>query len=131
MKENLFNYIIKLAVIGLAIGWVTTTICLWCFNGADDTIKQMTCWLFCSIIFGVSTMVYDKLELIPATVIHFLITITVASANSYLLGYADSFFGTVITILPSFIAIYAAIYITVMLIDKANAKNLTEKLQNR
>lgn len=131
MKNNAVIKILKLAVIGLAYGWIATTICMWCFNGSDDTIKQMTCWLICSPIFGISAIIYDKLDLIPATLIHFLITITIASANSYLLGYEETFFGTVLEILPSFIIIYVIIYAIVMFIDKKNAKELTEKLQNR
>lgn len=131
MNKSNIKTIFELIVIGLAIGWITTTICMWIFNGCDSTIKQMTCWLVCSMIFGATTIIFDKMSLFSATLIHFLITITIVSANSYLLGYDDSFFSTFTTVFPAFIIIYAIIYLICTLIWKNDARQINQKLKNK
>src|SRR5699024_12677360 len=83
------KYLWPYARTGLLIGMAILLAMLW-IDPADHRIAtEMTVWLIASVIYGVSSMLFsvERLSLLAASVLHFLLASVVMVMGFFYLGY--------------------------------------------
>lgn len=125
--------IVLACISGIGIGMPVTIICMLILGGWNETIKEFLVWLVASALFGVLSILFknSRISLPIITAIHcvgcLIITCTACAIN----GYSDSFWSILISVLPVFVVVYAAIYITTLIAAKAEAKKINEALNSK
>ncbi|MBQ2943484.1 MAG: DUF3021 domain-containing protein [Ruminococcus sp.] len=125
--------IVLACISGIGIGMPVTIICMFILGGWNETIKEFLVWLVASALFGVLSILFknSRISLPIITAIHcvgcLIITCTACAIN----GYSDSFWSILISVLPVFVVVYAAIYITTLIAAKAEAKKINEALNSK
>ena len=87
---------------GLAIGFLVTTVCLLINEGANETMRQVAVWMVASMLYGAVS-----------------------------LGYADSLLSLLVYVFPTFLAIYAVIYLSIFASIWISARRMNRKLRAR
>ena len=118
---------------GLAIGFLVTTFCLLVNTGANETMRQVLVWMIASALYGVISLLFeiDSLPLPAATALHLLLCTAVTSLAAWVLGYADSLLGMALHVFPTFLAIYAVIYLSIFASIWIGARRMNRKLGAR
>ncbi len=125
--------IVLACISGIGIGMPVTIICMLILGGWNETIKEFLVWLVASALFGVLSILFknSRISLPIITAIHcvgcLIITCTACAIN----GYSDSFWSILISVLPVFVVVYAAIYITTLIAAKAEAKKINDALNSK
>lgn len=125
---------IILAIIsGIGIGMPVTILCMVIIGGWNETIKEFLVWLIASALFGVLSIVFksSRLPLPLITVIHCVGCLCITCGACAIIGYADSFFTILLSVLPVFVVVYAVIYIVTLISAKAEAKRINEALEKK
>ncbi len=134
MKKKIAQHII----VGLAIGFVCTTACLWLFKVYEApgiaVMRQFTVWLAASAVYGAISMIYDTDIPFPVSlIIHFLGCAAVTFAASIISGIMDYmvWYQWFIYVLPVFIIIYIIIGLAVTLVSRCQAKKINQKMKKK
>lgn len=97
---------------GLSIGFVCTTICLWIFRLYEESgmavMRQFTTWLAASALYGLISMIYDTDIPFPISlIIHFITCAAVTFIASVVSGSMESilWYEWFIYVLPVFITV--------------------------
>lgn len=127
--------IIRYAATGLAIGSIISCACLCvmslAYSGAiPPVLVEVMAWLGASIVFGVSSMLFDweRLPLPLATALHMLICLGVTLLVAYGLGYGAGL-SLLLGVAPLFLATYAAIYLGFFFHDRRCARQANQRLK--
>lgn len=129
MKKNIpwLSY----ALSGTGIGFPVTALCMALIGGFNQAAVEVLIWMGASALFGVvSGLFYQKLNLnlITATVLHFLSCLVIASGAGWLCGYADGFLELLVSMLPVFVAVYAVVYLSIFFGMKREAERINQAL---
>lgn len=131
MAKKIFKHII----VGLAIGFVCTTACLWIFRayeaGGIFVMRQFTMWLLASAMYGVISLIYDTSVPFPLSLIlHFTGCLAITFAGGVLSGFMEvlTWKEWFISVIPGFVIIYLIIGIAITLVSKYNAKKINKKI---
>ena len=116
---------------GLAIGFLVTTVCLLLNEGANETMRQVAVWMVASMLYGAVSLVFEAIPLPAATALHLALCSLVTIAASYILGYADSLLSLLVYVFPTFLAIYAVIYLSIFASIWISARRMNRKLRAR
>ena len=130
MKKNDFSWT-GFAITGMGIGFPITTLCVGLAGGWDGVALGMLTWAVASALFGlVSGLVFYKsnLNLLAATVVHFLCCLTIAVAAGMICGYADNVLTLLGGIAPVFVVIYAVVYGCIYFAMKKEAEKVNKSL---
>ena len=122
--------IVLACISGIGIGMPVTIICMTLIGGFNDVIKEFLVWLVASALFGVLSIFFksSKLSLPLVTAIHCVGCLLITCGACAIIGYADSFFGILLSVLPVFVIVYAVIYIITLLYARKDAKKINEAL---
>ena len=125
--------ILHLGIIGAGIGSVITIIFMFALGNQTASIKEFTFWILASMIMGIATkiMFTDKIKLPVATILHFIICFTVVVTTNFTCGYIDSVSTVFKLIVPMFIAIYIFVYAVMFITAKLNEKAVNKSLDNK
>ena len=115
---------------GLAIGFLVTTVCLLLNEGANETMRQVAVWMVASMLYGAVSLVF-AIPLPAATALHLALCSLVTIAASYILGYADSLLSLLVYVFPTFLAIYAVIYLSIFASIWISARRMNRKFRAR
>lgn len=116
---------------GLLIGMAILLAMQW-IDPADHRIAtEMTVWLIASVIYGVSTMLFnvERLSLLAATVLHFLLEYVVTVLCCLYLGYGATLEEAALGCLPLFVVLYVLIYVGSFISIRIQMKRINQKLQ--
>lgn len=116
---------------GLLIGMAILLAMQW-IDPADHRIAtEMTVWLLASVIYGVSTMLFnvERLSLLAATVLHFLLEYVVTVLCCLYLGYGATLEEAALGCLPLFVVLYVLIYVGSFISIRIQMKRINQKLQ--
>lgn len=134
MIKKIMNHI----GVGLAIGFVCTTVCLWIFGGYEASgfavMRMFTVWLFASALYGLISMVYDMHIPFPINlIIHFLACLLTTFAASLISGIFEfiKWYEWFIYVLPSFIIIYVIIGLVSEIITRYQTKQINKKINHK
>ena len=125
------KYLWPYARTGLLIGMAILLAMLW-IDPADHRIAtEMTVWLIASVIYGVSTMLFnvERLSLLAATVLHFLLEYVVTVLCCLYLGYGATLEEAALGCLPLFVILYVLIYVGSFISIRIQMKRINRKLQ--
>lgn len=116
---------------GLLIGILVQLILLWTMLGTYGSALEITVWMAASAIYGVSSGLFDweRLSLLGATVLHFVLSYAVTVGACLLLGYGKTLAQCALQCLPLFLILYVLIYLGITLMIRAEMKKINEKLQ--
>lgn len=121
--------------IGLAIGFVITTISLWCFKLYEApgmaVMREFTTWLIASALYGIISLIYDTDIPFPLSlIIHFTACAAVTFAASIAAGIMDimKWYEWFLYVLPVFVLIYIIIGAAVTITTHCQAKKINKKL---
>lgn len=133
MKTKILEHI----VVGLGIGFVVATACLWIFGVYEATgmevMRQYTVWLVASALYGLVSMIYDSSISFPySLIIHFVVcaavTFAAVFASGIMVGYTGSWYAVILAVLPVFVVIYIVVGAAVTLACRCEAKKINEKI---
>lgn len=135
MKKKVMEH----AIVGLGIGFVITTICLWIFRLNEATgaevMREFTVWLVASALYGLISLIYDSNMPLPLScVIHFVSCAVVtfaASCLSGIMGYFAAWYEWFIYVLPVFVLIYCIIGAGVVIVERCQTKKMNEKISKK
>ena len=122
------------AITGMGVGFPVTTLCVGLIGGWDYVALGMLTWAVASALFGlVSGLVFYKsnLNLLAATIVHFLCCLTIAMAASIICNYADSWLTLLAGILPVFVVVYAIVYACFYHTMKKEAEKINQALNQK
>ncbi len=125
------KYLWPYARTGLLIGMAILLAMQW-IDPADHRIAtEMTVWLIASVIYGVSSMLFsvERLSLLAATVLHFLLAYVVTVLCCFYLGYGATLTQAALDCLPLFVILYALIYVGTSISIRIQMKRINQKLQ--
>ena len=130
--KTLIN-ILHFGIIGIGIGSVITTISMFALGNQTASIKEFAFWILASMVMGIATkiMFVDKIKLLVATVLHFIICFTVVVITNFACGYINSFSTLFKLIVPMFIAIYILVYAVMFITAKLNEKAVNKSLDSK
>ncbi len=113
---------------GLAFGFVFTTFFSTLFIGLNVFTMQLIAWLIACAIYGVSSMIFEvkNLKLLHATLIHFLIYLSVTGINMYI--FYREYLASVII---SFVLTYIILYIIMWFSEKRKIREINNKLKQK
>ena len=124
--------------VGLAIGWIVTTACLWAWGcGSNDVsgiviMRHMTIWMIASALYGLISLIYDSdLPLTAAIPIHFLSCGLVTFIASWAAGLFEIFSPWpywFIYVLPTFVVVYLIIGGISTFVELSRAKQINDKI---
>lgn len=131
MKTKIMEHII----VGLGIGFIVTTICLWIFKlneapGAE-VMRQFTTWLFASAFYGLISMIYDSDMPFPLSLaIHFISCAAVTFIASWISGILNymQWYEWFLYVLPVFVVLYLIIGAGVTLTTQCQVKKINKKI---
>lgn len=122
-------------IIGLAIGFVVTTISLWCFKLYEASgmavMREFTTWLAASALYGIISIIYDTDIPFPfSLIIHFTACAAVTFVASIVSGIMAfmKWHEWFIYVLPVFVLIYIIIGAAVTITTHCQAKKINKKL---
>lgn len=129
MKKKVAEHII----LGLAIGFVCTTACLWLFRVYElsgmEVMREFTAWLAASALYGIVSLIYDTNIRFPLSLaIHFIGCAAVTFVASIASGIMDLILWQewFIYVLPVFIVIYLIIGTVTTVISRCQAKKINK-----
>ena len=126
-NESLFSF----ALTGAGIGFPVTVLCMTLIGGFNQASRELLIWLAASVLFGLISGLFFQnlnLKLFTATALHFICCLAIASLAGWLCGYAESFLGLLVSILPVFVAVYIAVYLGIVFAMKQEAKKINKAL---
>lgn len=135
MKKKIAEHL----MVGLGIGFVVTTVCLWIFKLNEATgaevMREFTTWLVASACYGLISLIYDSDIPFPLSlIIHFIACATITFIASYISGIMDYFmnwYEWFIYVLPVFIGIYLIIGAGITIATRCQAKKINEKINEK
>ncbi len=118
--------VLKAATIGLAYGFVITTLSMAIFIGMNEVTRQLIAWVIASICYGMSSLVFGIKTVKPILIscLHYIICLLVTGVNIFL--FYQEYLGTVILY---FTAIYVMIYLFSWYYDRITIGKLNEALK--
>ncbi|MCH5316540.1 MAG: DUF3021 domain-containing protein [Eubacterium sp.] len=130
--KTLIN-ILHFGIIGAGIGSVITTISMSALGNQTASIKEFAFWTLASMIMGIATkiMFTDKIKLPVATILHFIICFSIVVITNIACGYIDSISTVFKLIVPMFIAIYILVYAVMFITAKLNEKAVNKSLDSK
>lgn len=124
--------------VGLSIGYVCTTVCLWVFRGYEasgfSVMRMFTAWLFASALYGLMSMIYHTHISFPIDlIIHFVACLAITFAASLAAGLFEfiKWYEWFIYVLPNFIIIYVIIGVVSTIIVKYQTKQINKRINNK
>lgn len=134
MKKKIIEHLI----VGLGIGFVVTTACLWAFRlneaSGAEVMRQFTTWLAASALYGLISLIYDSDIPFPLSLaLHFAGCTIITFISSYISGIMNfmSWYEWFIYVLPVFIILYIIIGIIVTVITKCQEKQINNKMKQK
>lgn len=134
MAKKIMEHII----IGLAIGFVVTTISLWCFKVYEapgiTVMREFTTWLFASALYGIISLIYDTDTPFPLSlIIHFVACAAVTFAASFISGIMNfmNWYEWFMYVLPVFVLIYIVIGAITTMVTRCQAKKINKKMTEK
>ena len=131
MKKKIMKHLI----VGLGIGFVVTTACLWMFKlneaSGAEVMRQFTTWLGASALYGLISLIYDSDIPFPLSLtIHFTACAAVTFIASYISGILNfmQWYEWFIYVLPVFIILYFIIGVVMTVTTQCQAKKINEKI---
>ena len=108
--KTLLN-ILHFGIIGAGIGFIFTTLSLVIMKAENASVKELICWTVTSFLIGIITriMYTERLKLLLATLIHFVLTFGVVTVTCTLCGYGESIIEVIKNMLPAFLIIYVIV----------------------
>ena len=130
--KTLIN-ILHFGIIGAGIGSVITTISMSALGNQTASIKEFAFWTLASMIMGIATkiMFTDKIKLPVATILHFIICFSIVVITNIACGYIDSISTVFKLIVPMFIVIYILVYAVMFITAKLNEKAVNKSLDSK
>lgn len=130
--KTLLN-ILHFGIIGAGIGSVMTAVSMFALGEQTASIKEFALWILASMIMGIATriMFTDKIKMLTATILHFLICFSVVVITNFLCGYIDSALTVFKLIVPMFVVIYVLVYAAVFFAAKSNEKAVNKALDSK
>ena len=130
--KTLIN-ILHFGIIGAGIGSVITTISMSALGNQTASIKEFAFWTLASMIMVIATkiMFTDKIKLPAATILHFIICFSIVVITNIACGYIDSISTVFKLIVPMFIAIYILVYAVMFITAKLNEKAVNKSLDSK
>lgn len=132
MKKKILEHII----VGLGIGFVITTACLWIFRlyeaSGAEVMRQFTTWLAASALYGLISLIYDSDIHFPLSLaIHFTACASVTFIASYVSGILNymQWYQWFIYVLPIFVIIYIIIGVAMTVTTQCQAKKINTKIE--
>ena len=126
-----FKAIWPYARTGLLVGMGVLLLMQW-IDPADRAIaREMTVWLVASVIYGVASMLFqvERLSLLGATALHFLLSYSVTVLSCFYLGYGATLSEAALNCLPLFVLLYVLIYVGIAVTIRIQMKRVNQKLQ--
>lgn len=122
--------VIRYTFMGIGIGAVISTACMWLNGQTETTLIEMTGWLAASAAYGLLSMVMDWKR--PAfwgrLLIHGSLCWTVTLITSWLLYRAE--IGVLVReTLPRFVIVYAVAWLIIILWERRAVKQLNKRLR--
>lgn len=134
MMKKIMNHV----GIGLAIGFVCTTACLWIFGAYEGSglavMRMVTAWLCASALYGFVSIIYHTRLSFPVNLmIHVVLCLAITFAASLFSGLFEfiEWYEWFVSVLPTFAIIYGAIGVVSMLLIKHQAKQINKKINNK
>ena len=134
MIKKIMNHI----GVGLAIGFVCTTVCLWMFGAYEESgfvvMRMVTVWLCASVLYGLMSMIYHTHMPFPINLIsHFVACLAITFAASLTSGLFEfiTYYEWFIFVLPTFVIIYIIIGVVSTIIIKYQAKLINKRINNK
>lgn len=125
-------------MVGLSIGFVCTTVCLWIFGAYEATgmavMRQFTTWLAASALYGLFSLIYDTNIPLPALLsIHFIGCAAITFIASIVSGIMElmPWYEWFIRVLPVFVFIYIVIAAVIAITTRQQAKKINKKLDEK
>lgn len=127
--RTLFHFL-HFGLIGAGIGSVITTLSLLAMGADGASLPEIALWMITSFLIGIYTtlMYHEKLSLLAATAIHFVLTFGTVLGSCLLLSYGDGLGLTLRNMLPTFLVIYVVVYLIIYFTSKSNEKQINEAL---
>ncbi|MCI8404875.1 MAG: DUF3021 domain-containing protein [Clostridia bacterium] len=132
MRKRILDHLI----VGLGIGFIATTLCLWIFKlneaSGAEVMRQFTTWLFASALYGLISLIYDSdIPFSVSLAIHFAGCTAITFAASCAAGFFEFmvWYEWFIYVLPVFIIMYIIIGASVTVITRCQAKKINGKLK--
>lgn len=116
---------------GLLVGMLVQLILLWSMQDTYGSALEITIWMGASVIYGVASGLFDweRLSLLGATALHFLLSYAVTVTACLVLGYGKTLGACALGCLPLFVILYALIYLGITIAMRVQMKKINEKLQ--
>lgn len=133
MKKNHFPWL-SYAITGTGIGFPVAVLCSLLIGGYNEYIGELLIWMVASVLFGLASgLFFEKLNLnmIVASVSHFVCCLLIASTAGWLCGYAGSFLELLGGMLPMFVLVYAAVYLVIYFSMKQEAEKINRTLEEQ
>ena len=129
----MFNKVVHYLGTGLAVGSVTTCVCLAAMNGMDGTLLQVMAWLCASALYGLVSIIFEaeSLPLPLAIGIHLLLCLGITLGTGYLLGYSAQFGSLFLAIIPVFLVLYGLISAGIWLYSRHCARDTNDRLAGK
>lgn len=131
MHKNHVSWI-SYALNGTGIGFPITALCMLLIGGYNSAIREILVWMVASALFGLTSGLFFQklnLKLITATALHFVCSLLIASTAGWLCGYADSFLELLMGMVPVFVLVYVAVYLSVVYAMKREADKINKALE--
>lgn len=124
------NHILHFGFMGAGIGSLITTLMLFFMGAGGASIKELGVWLVTSFLIGIyTTLMYeDRLKLLVATAIHFVLTFVTVVLSGVICDYGNGLLAIIKNMLPTFLIIYVVVYLIIFFSSKANEKQINESL---
>lgn len=124
------NHFLHFGFLGAGIGSLITTLMLLFMGAGSASIKELAVWLVTSFLIGIYTtiMYEDRLRLLTATAIHFVLTFVTVVLSGVICDYGNGLLAIFRNMFPTFLIIYVVVYLAIFLSSKANEKEINESL---
>ena len=126
------NTWVEFALTGTGIGFPITAVCMLLIGGYNAVSGEVLVWMIASGLFGLlSGLFFQKLNLnlLAATVLHFVCCLLIGTCAGWVCGYADSFLGLLGGIIPVFVLVYVIVYLCVFFAMKREAEQINRALK--
>lgn len=116
---------------GLLVGMLVQLILLWSMRDTYGSALEITVWMGASVIYGVASglFAWERLSLLGATALHFLLSYAVTVTACLVLGYGKTLWACALSCLPLFLILYVLIYLGIAIAVRVQMKKINEKLQ--
>lgn len=125
------NHFLHFGFLGAGIGSLITTLTLLFMGAGSASVKELGVWLVASFLIGIYTtiMYEDRLKLLTATAIHFVLTFVTVVLSGVICDYGNGLLAIFKNMFPTFLIIYVVVYLAIFLSSKANEKEINESLR--